>query len=221
MSAQEPIEIAILLFDRMTALDAIGPYEVLGRLRRATVRFVGHEKGTYRTDQRSLGLVADNRLEEVPTPTVVIIPGGPGQGALMEDQRLHTWIRQAHATSRWTASVCTGSLVLAAAGLLRGVPATTHWLAMEELGRWGAVPVSERVVFRPEERIATAAGVSAGIDLGLALATRLVGERQAQEVQLTIEYDPSPPCGGGSPTTADPEIVASLRRRSRFHQQSS
>ncbi len=221
MSARDPIEIAILLFERMTALDAIGPYEVLSRLRRTAVRFVGHERGVYRTDQRSLGLVADFRLEEVPAPTVVIIPGGPGQGELMVDERLHAWIRQAHATSRWTASVCTVSLVLAAAGVLRGVPATTHWLAMEELGRWGATPVAERVVFRLEERIATAAGVSAGIDLGLALAARLTGERQAQEVQLTIEYDPHPPGSGGSPATADPEIVASLRRRSRFHQQSS
>ncbi len=208
------MEVAILLFDRLTALDAIGPYEVLRSAPGTTVRFVGKEPGPKRTDAGSLALMADYSLEEVSSPEIVVIPGGPGQIALMDDLEVLDWIRQVHASSLWTTSVCTGSLVLAAAGLLKGVPATTHWLAMEVLGQLGAQPTSERVVIHG--KIMTAAGVSAGIDMALTLVAREFGEDVAKSIQLGIEYDPQPPFDAGSPQKAPPLIVSRLRERSRF-----
>jgi putative intracellular protease/amidase len=139
------MEIAILLFDRLTALDAIGPYEVLRSAPGTTVKFVSRERGEKRTDAGSLGLTADYTLDEVTKPEIVVIPGGPGQIALMEDKEVLDWVRRVHKTSRWTTSVCTGSLVLAAAGLLNDAPATTHWLALDTLGQLGARPMTERV----------------------------------------------------------------------------
>jgi putative intracellular protease/amidase len=208
------MQIAILLFDRLTALDAVGPYEVLSRLPGATVTFVAEEPGPKRTDTGQLALVADASLADLPAPEVVLVPGGPGQQALMDDGPVHEWLHAAHETSTWTTSVCTGSLILAAAGLLRGKRATSHWLALEELGELGADPVRERFVF--DGKLVTAAGVSAGIDMALALAARIAGEEVAQAIQLGIEYDPQPPFDAGSPRTAPPEIVELLRDRSRF-----
>jgi transcriptional regulator GlxA family with amidase domain len=207
------MQIAILLFERLTALDAVGPYEVLSRLPGATVTFVAEETGPKRTENGSLALTADTSLADVPAPDVVLVPGGIGRKALMDDGPMHAWLRSAHETSTWTTSVCTGSLVLAAAGLLNGKRATTHWLAMDELGRLGAEPVSERVVF--DGKIVTAAGVSAGIDMALALAARIAGERVARAIQLSIEYDPQPPFDSGSPRTASPETVELIRAHSR------
>jgi transcriptional regulator GlxA family with amidase domain len=205
------MNIAILIYDRFTALDAVGPYEVLSRIPDATTIFVAEEAGPKRTDTGSLALTADACIAEVPAPDVVLVPGGPGRRALMDDGSLHEWLRQAHETSTWTASVCTGSLILAAAGLLEGRRATTHWAAMQELGSLGAEAVSERVVF--DGKIVTAAGVSAGIDMALALVARIAGEELAQAIQLGIEYDPQPPFQAGSPQTAPAEIVEAMRAR--------
>jgi putative intracellular protease/amidase len=207
------VQIAILLFDGLTALDAIGPYEALNRLPDATTTFVAEQPGPKRTEDASLALIADAALANVPAPDIVLVPGGKGRRALMDDGPVHEWLRTVHETSTWTTSVCTGSLILAASGLLSGRRATTHWLAMEELGELGAEPVCERVVF--DGKLVTAAGVSAGIDMGLALAARIAGERVAEAIQLGIEYDPSPPFGAGSPRTARPDLVQALRANSK------
>ena len=207
-------EVAILLYDRMTALDAIGPYEVLARLPGVAIKFVGTERGVKRAD-RGLGLEANYLLTEVPAPAILLVPGGPGQADLMANQQVMEWIRNAHAGTEWTASVCTGSLLLAGAGILNGVQATSHWLALEELGRLGAIPVRRRVVF--DGRIVTGAGVSAGIDLALELAGKMAGVDQAEMVQLGIEYNPQPPFNAGDPEQAKPALVEKLRLSGRFH----
>jgi transcriptional regulator GlxA family with amidase domain len=208
------LDIAILLFDRLTALDAIGPYEVLSRLPGAQVSFVAGEPGPKRTDNRQLVLMAERGLDELPHPDVLVVPGGIGQSDNMEDGPVHRWLRGADETSTWTTSVCTGALILAAAGLLAGRRATTHWLAFEELERLGAVPTPERVVF--DGKLVTAAGVSSGIDMALALAARIAGEEVAEAIQLSIEYDPEPPFDSGSPRKAPSAVVDRLRSRSRF-----
>lgn len=202
------MKVAVVLFDGVTALDAVGPYEVLSRLPGAEVVFTATEPGVKRTDQ-GLGLSADVALSEIPEPEVILVPGGPGQVAAMDDAELREWLRHADTTSTWTTGVCTGSLLLAGAGLLDGKRATTHWLARGELSRLGAVAVEERVVF--DGRHVTSAGVSAGIDMALALAGRLCGDTVAQAVQLSIEYDPAPPYDAGSTRTAPPEVVELLR----------
>ncbi|MGR6964375.1 DJ-1/PfpI family protein [Geodermatophilus sp. URMC 61] len=203
------MQIAVLLFDHLTALDAVGPYEVLSRVPGATTVFVGESRGAVRTDLGSLGLVGDATLSEVPAPDVVVVPGGWGQTAHMADGPVHDWLRQADATSTWTASVCTGSLILAAAGLLTGRRAATHWLAARQLADWGVHHTGERVVV--DGKYVTAAGVSAGIDMGLALAAVIAGEDTARAIQLGIEYDPQPPFDAGSPRTAPAPVVALVR----------
>jgi putative intracellular protease/amidase len=208
------MNIAIVLYDGFTALDAIGPYEVLSRLPGAKVTFVAPQAGPVRTDNDMLTLVADQSLDELRQPEIVLVPGGPGEVAERAGGPTLQWLRDAHETSTWTTSVCTGSLILAAAGLLEGRRATSHWLAMEELGRLGAVPTRERVVF--DGRLVTAAGVSAGIDMALTLAARIAGDTVAQAIQLGIEYDPQPPFDSGSPEKAPQAIVDALRARSRF-----
>lgn len=208
------MEIAILLFDRLTTLDAVGPYEVLSRIPGATVKMVAKQAGPQRNDTGSLALVADYTLADVPQPDIFVVPGGPGQMALMADEGVLEWVRRAHETSKWTASVCTGSLVLGAAGLLKGVPATSHWLAYDALRALGAEPTEQRVVIAG--KIITAAGVSAGIDMALTLVAKECGEAIAQSIQLGIEYDPQPPFNAGSPSKAPQAIVERLRARSRF-----
>ncbi len=208
------MQIAILIYDRLTALDAVGPYEVLSRLPGAELTFVAQEPGPKRTDTGRLALVADASLADVPHPDVVLVPGGPAQAELMEDGPLHEWLRAAHETSTWTTSVCTGSLILAAAGVIEGRRATTHWQALEELRRLGVEVVEERVVF--DGKLVTAAGVSAGIDMSLALVARIAGEQVAQAIQLGIEYDPQPPFDAGSPHKAPAAIVEAVRAYSRF-----
>jgi transcriptional regulator GlxA family with amidase domain len=205
------MDIAIPIFDRITALDAIGPYEVLSRLPEAQVKFVAAERGAVRTENRMLSLVADYALDEVQAPEVIVVPGGFGTRALMGDEELLEWLRAAHATSQWTTSVCTGSLLLAAAGILAGLEATTHWLMLETLREYGATPVECRVV--EQGKVITAAGVSAGIDMALMLVARIAGERLAQAIQLGIEYDPQPPFDTGSRAKAPPELVEFLRAR--------
>jgi putative intracellular protease/amidase len=208
------MEIAILIYDRFTALDAVGPYEVLSRLPDSTTTFIGETAGLKRTDTGVLALSADATIADMPNPDIVLIPGGPGQNALMEDGPLHEWLRKAHEGTTWTTSVCTGSLVLAAAGLLEGKRATSHWTALEELGSLGAEAMSERVVF--DGKIVTAAGVSAGIDMALTLVARIGGDELAQAIQLGIEYDPQPPFQAGSPAKAPTEIVDAVLAYSRF-----
>jgi transcriptional regulator GlxA family with amidase domain len=208
------MDIAILLYDRLTALDAIGPYEVLSRLPRASAKFVAAEPGPVKTDNGMLTLVAEGSLGDASEPDIVLVPGGPGEVAIRAGGAALDWLRSVHETSIWTTSVCTGSLVLAAAGLLDGKRATSHWLALEQLRELGAEPVSERVVF--DGKIVTAAGVSAGIDMALALAATIAGEEVAQAIQLGIEYDPQPPFDAGSPAKAPAAIVEGVRAYSRF-----
>jgi putative intracellular protease/amidase len=207
------MQVAILLFDRFTALDAVGPYEVLCWLPGADVRFVAAERGPKRNHPGSLGLVADYALGDVPQPDVIVVPGGPGEEDARRDERVLSWIRDAHESSRWTTSVCTGSLTLAAAGVLSGVEATTHWTSIEDLAALGAVPVNERVVVRG--KIVTAAGVSAGIDMALRLAALEAGDELAQAVQLVLEYDPQPPFDAGSPAKAPAHLVERLSASAR------
>lgn len=208
------MQIAIVLYDRFTALDAVGPYETLCRLPDAETVFVAERTGPVRTDTGSLALTADRTLDEVTAPDVVVVPGGPGQSPQMENTALLDWLRTADAASTWTTSVCTGSLLLAAAGLLKGRRATSHWLALDHLRPFGAEPTEERVV--TDGKYVTAAGVSAGIDMGLTLLGRIAGDDHARMVQLVTEYDPQPPYEAGSPLKAPEHIVAGLRARSRF-----
>ncbi|MFW6690776.1 DJ-1/PfpI family protein [Streptomyces sp. MAR4 CNX-425] len=208
------MQIAIVLYDRLTALDAVGPYEILARLTGAEVVTVAETRGPVRNDVGSLSMTADAALDEVPRPGIVVVPGGPGQVAQMADGPLHEWLRDAGEHALWLTSVCTGSLILGAAGLLRGRRATSHWLALDQLRAYGAEPARERVVF--DGGVVTAAGVSAGIDMGLALVGRLQGDTMAQAVQLAAEYDPRPPYDAGAPEKAPAEVVRLLRSRSRF-----
>ncbi|MFF5897346.1 DJ-1/PfpI family protein [Streptomyces argenteolus] len=208
------MQIALLLFDRFTALDAVGPYEMLSRAPGAETVFVAERTGAVRNDSGSLCLVAERTLADVPAPDVVIVPGGPGQSAQMENESLLGWLRAADATSTWTTSVCTGSLLLAAAGLLTGRRATTHWLAHDVLRTYGAEPTEERVVL--DGKYVTAAGVSAGIDMGLTLLGEIAGDEHARSVQLLTEYDPQPPYDCGSPAKAPAAMVEEWRSRSRF-----
>jgi transcriptional regulator GlxA family with amidase domain len=208
------MQIAIALFERFTALDAVGPYETLSRMPGAETVFVAEYPGPVRNDNGSLALVADRSFADVPDPDVLVVPGGPGQSDHMADGTLLDWIRCADATSTWTTSVCTGSLLLASAGVLKGRRATSHWLALTELEKFGVEPTGERVVF--DGKYVTAAGVSAGIDMGLALIGRIAGEEAAQTVQLQTEYDPQPPYDAGSPQKAPAHLVEKFRAGSRF-----
>ena len=203
------MKIAILIFDKLTALDAIGPYEVLSRLPEADLRFVAKEPGVKRTDTGALGVSADAALDEFTDPDIVLVPGGEGNRPLLEDDEVLDWLRAAHETTTWTTSVCTGSLVLAAAGILEGKRATSHWAYREELRQGGAEPVAERVVV--DGKIVTAAGVSAGIDMALHLTALQYGDDLARGIQLGIEYDPEPPFDSGSPEKADPQLVELVR----------
>jgi transcriptional regulator GlxA family with amidase domain len=203
------MQVAIPLYDRFTALDAVGPYEVLSRLPGAEVRFLGFEEGPVRTENSQLALHADAALEELPEPDIVCVPGGLGTRALLGEERILDWIRHAHEHSQWTTSVCTGSLLLGAAGILEGLEATTHWLETETLEKFGARPVEKRVV--EQGKVITAAGVSAGIDMAITLVARIAGDDVAKAIQLGIEYDPQPPFDSGSPRTAPASIVDLVR----------
>ncbi|GAA2301945.1 DJ-1/PfpI family protein [Streptomyces kunmingensis] len=203
------MQIAIALYERFTALDAIGPYQTLGGLPGADVVLVAEQAGPVRDDSGRLALVADKSFADVPRPDIVVVPGGPEQRDQTENEALLGWLRAADAHTTWTTSVCTGSLALAAAGLLDGREATSHWLALEELGRFGARSTGQRVVF--DGKYVTAAGVSSGIDMGLALAGRIAGDETAQAIQLMTEYDPQPPYDAGSPEKAPAHLVERFR----------
>ncbi|MGW5683774.1 DJ-1/PfpI family protein [Nonomuraea sp. NPDC003754] len=199
------MQVAIPLYRRFTALDAVGPYTVMAFAPGCTVTFVAAEPGPVTDDRGSLTLQATAGYADLPRPDVVIVPGGAGTFDALHDQALVDWIAEAHAHTRWTTSVCSGSLLLGAAGLLRGTKATTHWAILDMLAQYGAEPVSERVV--TQGKIVTAAGVSAGIDMALTLLAGASDVETAQAVQLAIEYDPQPPFNAGSPKTAPEGLV--------------
>ena len=197
----------IPLFPQFTALDGIGPYEVLQRIPDIEVTFIGHQRGTVRSDNGMLGIEIDGIFEDHPRPDVIVFPGGQGTRALMEDERVLDWLRAAHPTTRFTTSVCTGSLVLAAAGLLEGLTATTHWSALDVLTRYGATPTGARVVEHLDRRIITAAGVSSGIDMALRLVEILYDRIAAEASQLMIEYDPQPPFDAGATDKVGADVM--------------
>jgi transcriptional regulator GlxA family with amidase domain len=203
------VQVAIPLFDDVTALDAIGPYEVLRRAPGWDVVFGAAQPGNKRTEDGALSLVAQTQLGDVPKPDIVVVPGGRGTRSQPQDE-LVEWIRAAHETTRWTTSVCTGSLLLGRAGVLSGLRATTHWMWLDHLSELGAEPTEERVV--EQDRVITAAGVSAGIDMALRVVQIELGDQAAQAIQLSIEYDPQPPVDAGSTSKAPPEIVSLVRR---------
>ena len=202
------MNVAIPLFPRFTALDAIGPYEVLQRIPGNDITFIGRERGVVRSDNGFLGIEIDATYDDLPSPDVIVFPGGIGTRDLIGDEVVLDWVRRAHKTSTFTTSVCTGSLVLAAAGLLDGLTATTYWSAMDHLAKFGAVPTGQRVVEHLDRRIITAAGVSSGIDMALRLVELLVDRTAAEAVQLMIEYDPHPPFDAGSPAKAGDAVMA-------------
>ena len=191
------MQVAIALFPGTTALDSVGPYEVLQRVPCIDVVFVGHARGEVRTDNGMLGLTVDAVFDEVTEPDVLVVPGGVGTRALLSDEAMLDWVRAVHRHTLFSTSVCTGSLVLGAAGLLEGLTATTHWAARDFLGALGAVYTPARVVEHLPQRIITAAGVSSGIDMALRLVELLVDRQAAEASQLMIEYDPEPPFDSG------------------------
>ena len=201
------MQVAIALFPRVTALDAIGPYEVLQRIPELDVVFTGERRGEIRTDNGFLGLTVDAAFDEVPAPDVVVVPGGVGTGDLLAGGPYLDWVRAVHPGTRFTTSVCSGSLVLGAAGLLAGLTATSHWIVAEHLRQFGAVPVQERVVAHLDRRIVTAAGVSSGIDMALRLVSLLVDDVAAQAAQVYIEYDPQPPFDAGHPSKVGAAVM--------------
>jgi transcriptional regulator GlxA family with amidase domain len=207
MTDADSTRIAIPVFDRMTALDAIGPYEVLQRIPNFDITFVGHAVGEVRTENAMLGLRADATFEELAEPDVIVFPGGVGTRPLEHDERVLDWVRHAHAGTRFTTSVCTGSIVLGAAGLLDGLTATTHWSCYRELAAHGAQPSAHRVIEHLDRRIITAAGVSSGIDMALRLVELLVDRTAGQAAQLMIEYDPQPPFDSGAVHKSDDTVM--------------
>jgi transcriptional regulator GlxA family with amidase domain len=206
------VQIAIGLYPGFTALDAIGPYQVFANVPRAEVVLCAERRGALDDENGLLRLQVEHTFDEVPAPDVLLVPGGlvtrriASQGGPIVE-----WIRTAHATNRYTTSVCTGALLLGAAGLLGGLRATTHWMAYDHLRAYGAQPTEQRVVV--EGKVVTAAGVSAGIDLALTLVGWTHGAETAQAIQLGIEYDPQPPYDAGAPSkapTAIRDLVAAV-----------
>lgn len=204
------MKIVFLFYDNMTALDAIGPHEVLSRLPGATVLHVALHPGPVRSGS-SLVLTAEYGLQDVTKADLLLIPGAKTASSLRQYPEILEWIREIHTTTTWTTSVCTGSLILGAAGLLSGLKATSHWATLSSLASFGAEPISARVV--ESGKVITAAGVSAGIDMALTLAAKIAGQEIAETIQLGIEYDPEPPFDSGSPQKANPKILEKLHAR--------
>ncbi|QUR67687.1 DJ-1/PfpI family protein [Mycobacterium spongiae] len=204
-------QIAFVAYPGFTALDMIGPYEVLRNLPQAEVRFVWHESGPITADSGVLVIGATHSLAETPSPDVVLVPGGPSTPVHARDEKLLEWLKQTHQVASWTTSVCSGSVILAAAGLLQGRRATSHWLTLPALKAFGAIPVAdERIVH--QDNIITSAGVSAGLDLGLRLAGEIGGEGCARAIQLAIEYDPQPPFDSGHMSKASATTKAAATK---------
>ena len=206
-----PLQIGILLYPGVTALDAVGPWEVFSRIPEVEIRFVGREIGPVRAEGGVLLLGATHRIADTPSPDVVLVPGGVTTPGQMVDDEILDWLRTVHQTTTWTTSVCTGALILGAAGILKGLPATSHWYKMNVLKIMGATPrPGERIV--RSGKVVTAAGVSAGIDLALWLSGEIAGRERAEAIQLTIEYDPQPPFDAGHWSKASEETRRLARR---------
>ncbi|ACS85896.1 DJ-1/PfpI family protein [Musicola paradisiaca] len=208
MSPIPPLSIGLLLFPRLTQLDLTGPYEIFARIPQASVHLIWKDRAPVSAD-RGLGLMPSTTFDDCPDLDLICVPGGPGQIDLMADDQTLTFLRHKAAQARWITSVCTGSLVLGAAGLLRGYRATSHWSALDQLALLGAEPVAERVV-RDRNRI-TGAGVTSGIDFALSVVADIYGAELAQRIQLQMEYDPHPPFNAGSPRTAPVDITHSVQ----------
>ncbi|MCY1076344.1 DJ-1/PfpI family protein [Archangium lansingense] len=202
------MDIAFLLYENMTSLDFIGPYQVFAMVPGARIHLVATEAGPVRTDA-GVRIYAEQRLEEVPRADILVVPGSSDPSKPMGDERVLSWLRTVDESSKWTTSVCTGSLILGAAGLLKGKRATTHWMVTDALRQFGATPVAERVVF--DGKLVAAAGVSAGIDMALTLVAKEFGDMVAQSVQLGIEYDPAPPFATGSLRSAPPAVIEATK----------
>jgi len=203
------LKIVVFIYDRFTALDAIGPYEVFSRIPNAEVFFVALKPGIY-SDGQTLSIEVKHSLNEIEKPDVIVIPGGFGIDSLLQNREILDWIRLTHNTTQFTASVCSGALLLAAAGLLKNIKATTHWNRVEQLKKYGVEVVNKRYVH--DGKIITSAGVSAGIDMALYMISKLANEKLAQIIQLSMEYDPQPPFNSGSPEKAPKEIVEILKK---------
>lgn len=205
------MNIAILLYEGITALDAVGAYEVLSRVPKAQISFVDREKGLKRTDTGFLSLAADHDFTEITSADILLVPGSSTHTAFeMGDEATLEWVRKIDRTTKWTTSVCSGALILAAAGLLQGKPAATHWIARDILKKFGAIPKTDRIV--ENGKIITAAGVSASIDMALYLAAKIAGAEVAETIQLTIEYDPQPPFDSGSLEKASKHSIAAAQK---------
>lgn len=205
------MNIVIYLYNGLTVLDAVGPYEVLSRLPDASVKFVAREKGLIVSDTHFLKLVAEYDISEIQTADILVIPGSViGFIKESKDASVLNWIQQIHQTTTWTTSVCSGSVILAAAGILKGKKATSHWGTLAMLGDYGAIPTSERYI--QEGKIITAQGVSAGIDMALFLVSQIVGVEKAKAYQLFIEYDPNPPFDAGTVSKADDATISLAKK---------
>lgn len=204
------MQIAALVFDAITPLDIVGPIEVLARMPGVEIVIVGKRRGPVRDPRTHWTLTAEASIAEVARPDVLVLPGGAGVRPLCADEPILEWLRHAHGTTSWTTSVCTGSLLLGAAGLLRGLTATTHWASRELLEQYGARYVEERVV--QQGKIITSAGVSSGIDMALTLVAKIAGDDTAKGIQLSIEYDPQPPFNCGAPSKAEPAVLDRVRQ---------
>jgi putative intracellular protease/amidase len=207
------MQIAALVFDGITPLDIVGPIEVLARMPGAEIVIVGTKRGPVRDPRTHWTLTAEASLGEVTRPDVLVLPGGAGVRPLCADESVLEWVRSAHGATTWTTSVCTGSLLLGAAGLLKGLTATTHWASSDLLEQYGARYVEERVV--QQGKIITSAGVSSGIDMALTLVARIAGDDTAKGIQLSIEYDPQPPFNCGAPSKAEPAVLDRVRQTMR------
>jgi transcriptional regulator GlxA family with amidase domain len=205
----EQLKIAILLFDGFTSLDVVGPYEVLSRIPNSKIFMVGCETRLYSDDKR-LKISVDYLMSDIVNPDILVIPGGFGIDSILDDQEILQWIQQAHLTSKWTISICSGALLIGAAGLLKDKRATTHWNRKDQLSKYCATVVDDRYVL--DGKILTSAGVSAGIDMSLYLLSLIVNDNFAKAIQLAIEYDPKPPFDSGSPLKAPKEIVERIRQ---------
>jgi cyclohexyl-isocyanide hydratase len=202
-------QIGLLLFPNLTQLDLTGPFEVFTRVRDADTHLVWKSLDPVRADS-GLRLLPSQTLDACPTLDVVCVPGGPGVDALLSDAEILSWLAASARSARFVVAVCTGSLLLGAAGLLQGRAATCHWASRPMLTYFGATPSDERVVI--DGNVVTGGGVTAGIDVALRVVAELAGERAAEAIQLGIEYDPHPPFSAGSPRTADPELVEQVRQ---------
>lgn len=205
------MQIACVLYDRFTMLDIIGPFQVLSSVPGSDVVWVAEQAGPVVDHTGFVTMQATASFAEVTEPDIVVVPGGIGTELLIPDHPVIAWLVDVHQRTQWTTSVCTGSLLLAAAGLLTGRDATCHWLMMDALGELGAVPTGQRVVINAADRIVTSAGVSSGIDMGLTLVEQMHGTALAETIQLAIEYDPQPPVDAGSPEKAGAEIQDLVR----------